>query len=152
MVDTTKKGNRIQRYAKKYFESLGFTVHMAIRTSSKRGNIWISQNNDIFNAYDGIAVKLNEKPIFFQTTTKDNLSTKKEPSASVPIDTKYCEIYIMGYQGGRKRLDKRYKDKKYLPTHYFRTYRLIRLNSKGKDYVWQKLPDIDLKKFGVEVE
>ena len=149
MVNTTKKGNKIQRYAKRYFEKLGYTVHMTVRTSQRRGGLWLSQSNDIFNAFDGIATKLNEKPVFFQTTAISNMSSK-ERIIDVPLDTNYVDIFIMGYKGGVPKLDRRTKEKTWLPRHYFK---ILGVGLVGGKRRWGLVsPQVDLKQAGVDVE
>jgi len=113
-MGTTSKGNKNQDRARKILEAEGYAVHMAQRTAyrTKTGR-WISHSNDVFNAFDIIATKHGEKPLWIQVTEgMNNLPKRREKVDKVPLDLDYNTIQIWVWTGGRKRLDRRYKTKK----------------------------------------
>ena len=125
MPRTTRKGNINQDRARKILEAEGYTVHMAQRTTyrTKTGR-WISHSNDVFNAFDIIATKYGEKPLWIQVTQGwNNVWKRKDKIDKVPLDLEYNRIQIWVWIGGRKRLDKRYKKKKvYIKSQIFVIY------------------------------
>lgn len=125
MAGTVSKGNRLQVMARKFLEADGYTVHTAVRSAQKRGPIWISQTTDIFNAFDLIATRIGPpRPLrFIQVTTKSSVSERIKKVDPVPISPGVASVEIWAYAGGRKRLDRRYKDQKvWLPRNYFQVY------------------------------
>lgn len=125
MTGTVSKGNRLQNLARKALEREGYTVHVAVRTSQRRGGIWMSQSNDIFNAFDIIAVREDRpRPLrFIQVTTADHVSARIKKVEGVPIPLAQASVEVWGYVGGRKRLDRRFKTERvWLPRNYFQVY------------------------------
>ena len=122
MAGTVSKGNRLQVIARKHLESQGYTVHTAVRSVQKRGPIWISQTTDIFNAFDLIATRISSPaPLrFIQVTTRNSVSERIKKVDPVPINPSVASVEIWAYVGGRKRFDRRFKDRKvWLPRNYF---------------------------------
>ena len=125
MGGTVTKGNRLQVMARRELEKQGYLVHTAVRSAQKRGPIWISQTTDIFNAFDLIATKIEPPhPLrFVQVTTISNVSERIRKVDPVPINTSLASVEIWAYVGGRKRLDRRYRERRvWLPRNYFQVY------------------------------
>ena len=115
--------------ARKLLEADGYVVHTAVRSSQRVGPpwkpFWISQTTDIFNAFDLIATRMDPpRPLrFIQVTVKGKASERVKKVDPVPINTAVASVEIWAYAGGRRRLDRRYKDKKvWLPRNYFEVY------------------------------
>lgn len=125
MTGTVSAGNRLQNLARKALERDGYAVHVAVRTAHRLGPIWVSQSNDIFNAFDLIATREDgPHPLrFIQITTANNVSARIKKVEGVPIPLTQATVEVWGYVGGQKRLDRRYKKEKvWLPRNYFQIY------------------------------
>src|SRR6058998_2446152 len=132
MGGTVTKGNRLQVLARKELEKQGYVVHTAVRSVQKRGPIWISQSTDIFNAFDLIATRIDPpQPLrFVQVTTASHVSERIRKVDPIPINPGLASVEIWAYVGGRKRLDRRYKNRRaWLPRNYFQIYL--------KDHNWE---------------
>src|SRR3989441_8570915 len=106
-------------------EADGYVVHTAVRNVQKLGPIWISQSTDIFNAFDLIATRIDrQQPLrFVQVTTASHVSERIRKVDPVPINPGLASVEIWAYVGGRKRLDRRYKNRRvWLPRNYFQIY------------------------------
>jgi hypothetical protein len=125
MSSTVRKGNRLQNLARKALEAEGYTVHVAARTSVKRGPLWFSQSNDVFNAFDIIATR-SSGPLplrFIQVTTANMVSERVKKVEPVPIPLDRGSVEIWAHVGGQRRLDRRYREeKKWLSRNYFQVY------------------------------
>lgn len=125
MAGTVSKGNRLQALARKLLEGQGYFVHTAVRSVQKLGPMWISQTTDVFNAFDLIATRMAPpQPLrFIQVTTVKSVSERIKKVDPVPINPGIASVEIWAYVGGRKRLDRRYKERKvWLPRNYFQIY------------------------------
>lgn len=125
MAGTVSKGNRLQVMARKLLEAEGYLVHTAVRSAQRRGPIWISQTTDVFNAFDLIATRMDPpRPLrFVQVTTSKSVSERIKKVDPVPVSPAVASVEVWAYVGGRKRLDRRYKDRKlWLPRNYFQVY------------------------------
>ncbi len=125
MTGTVSTGNRLQNLARKALEREGYVVHMAVRTPHRRGRIWISQSNDIFNAFDLIAAREGgTRPLrFIQVTTQEHVGARIKKVEPVPIPMTHASVEVWGYVGGQRRLDRRFKTEKvWLPRNYFQIY------------------------------
>jgi len=125
MGGTVTKGNRLQVMARKELEKQGYVVHTAVRSVQRRGPIWISQSTDIFNAFDLIATRIDPpQPLrFVQVTTISHVSERIRKVDPVPINSGLASVEIWAYVGGRRRLDRRYKNRRmWLPRNYFQIY------------------------------
>lgn len=125
MGGTVAKGNRLQVLARKVLEAEGYVVHTAVRSVQRRGRMWISQDTDVFNAFDLIATRIEPPhPLrFIQVTTIRNVSKRIRKVDPVPVNLNAASVEVWGYFGGQKRLDRRYKKKKvWLPRNYFQIY------------------------------
>ena len=125
MGGTVTKGNRLQVIARKELEKQGYVVHTAVRSVQRRGPIWISQSTDIFNAFDLIATRIDPpQPLrFVQVTTASHVSERIRKVDPVPINPGLASVEIWAYVGGRKRLDRRYKNRRiWLARNYFQIY------------------------------
>lgn len=147
-MSNVEKGNRLQALARRMLEADGYVVHTAIRTPIKRGPIWISRDNDVWNAFDLLATRMKgPRPLrFVQVTTAKNASERIKKVDVVPIPVllaeeiafevgtfdgewqkvpgrRYNPSEVWAWHGGRKRIDKRYKDRKvWLPAQFFQIY------------------------------
>src|SRR2546426_3303456 len=122
MADSVAKGNRLQVAARKLLEADGYVVHTAVRSVQRRGGLWISQTTDIFNAFDLIATRIDgPRPMrYIQVTTENSVSERIKKVDPVPINPAIASVEIWAYHGGRKRLDRRDKDRKgWLPPDFF---------------------------------
>jgi hypothetical protein len=145
MANSVAKGNRLQVIARKILESDGYIVHTAVRSVQKRGPLWISQTTDIFNAFDLIATRIDPPRClrFVQVTTAASVSERIKKVDPVPINPSIASVEIWAYVGGRKRHDRRYKDRKvWLPRNYFQIY--------FKERNWE--PDVRDRVGGAEPE
>ena len=136
MVDYVAKGNRLQVAARKLLEADGYVVHTAVRSVQRRGGLWISQTTDIFNAFDLIATRIDgPRPMrYIQVTTENSVSERIKKVDPVPINPAIASVEIWAYHGGRKRLDRRYKDRKvWLPRNFFQIH--------FKERNWELHPD-----------
>ncbi len=125
MAGTVSKGNRLQVLARKLLEADRYSVHTAVRSVQRRGPIWISQATDIFNAFDLIATRIDPpRPLrFIQVTTRNSVSERIKKVDPVPINSSVASVEIWAYVGGRRRLDRRFKDRKvWLTRNYFQIY------------------------------
>src|SRR6266540_341978 len=119
------KGNRLQTLARTILEREGYTVHTAVRTSIRRGPIWISRSNDVWNAFDLLATRLAKpRPLrFVQVTTAKNVSERIAKVNPVPISLRHASVEVWAWHGGRRRLDRRYKYRKvWKPAQFFQVY------------------------------
>lgn len=70
VVSKKKRGDINENKYKEFLEKKGYVVCKSPRTMKRiwtpRGMIFISQANDMFGLYDGIAVKKGELPIYYQ--------------------------------------------------------------------------------------
>ena len=125
VANSVSKGNKLQVMARKILEADGYSVHTAVRSVQRRGPIWISQTTDIFNAFDLIATRI-EPPRslrFVQVTTAKSVSERVKKVDPVPINPTIASVEIWAYVGGRKRHDRRFKERKvWLPRNYFQIY------------------------------
>lgn len=129
MGGNVRKGNRLQLLARKVLEADGYVVHTAVRTSTKVGPpwkpFWVSQSNDVFNAFDLIATR-NDPPRplrFIQVTTTKMVSERIKKVDPIPINPAAASSEIWAYVGGQPRLDRRFKDRKvWLPRNFFQVY------------------------------
>ncbi len=129
MGGNVRKGNRLQLLARRILEADGYVVHTSIRTSTKVGPpwkpFWVSQSNDVFNAFDLIATR-NDPPRplrFIQVTTTKMVSERIKKVDPIPINPSAASSEIWAYVGGQRRLDRRYKDRKvWLPRNFFQVY------------------------------
>ncbi|TLZ69904.1 MAG: hypothetical protein E6K10_09495 [Methanobacteriota archaeon] len=128
MAGTVAKGNRLQVMSRKILEADGYVVHTAVRSSQRVGPpwkpFWISQTTDIFNAFDLIATRIDgPRPLRFIQITGGSVSERVKKVDPVPINTAIASVEVWKWHGGRKRLDRRYKDRKvWLPRGYFQVY------------------------------
>ncbi len=125
MTGTISTGNRLQNLARKALEREGYLVHAAVRTPHRRGRFWISQSNDIFNAFDLIATREGgSRPLrFIQVTTQDHAGARIRKVERIPIPLTHASVEVWGYVGGKRRLDRRFKTQKvWLPRNYFQIY------------------------------
>jgi len=125
MAGTVSKGNRLQVMARRELEKDGYLVHTAVRSVQRRGPIWISQTTDIFNAFDLIATRMEPpQPLrFIQVTTLSHVSERIKKVDPIPVNSGVASVEIWAYVGGRKRLDRRYRDRRvWLPRNYFQLY------------------------------
>ena len=129
MGGNVRKGNRLQLMARKILEEDGYVVHSAIRTSTRVGppwkSFWVSQSNDIFNAFDLIATRMDPpRPLrFIQVTTTKMVSERVKKVDPIPVNPAAASAEIWAYVGGQPRLDRRYKDRKvWLPRNFFQVY------------------------------
>lgn len=125
MSGTVSAGNRLQNLARKALEREGYMVHVAVRTPRRRGRIWVSQSNDIFNAFDLIATReAGPRPLrFIQVTTADHVGERIRKVEAIPLPLAHASVEVWGYVGGQRRLDRRYKTEKvWLPRNYFQIY------------------------------
>ena len=129
MGGNVRKGNRLQAMARKLLEADGYVVHTAVRTSTKVGPpwkpFWVSQSNDLFNAFDLIATRMEPpRPLrFIQVTTTKMVSERIKKVDPIPISPSAASTEIWAYVGGQPRLDRRYKDRKvWLPRNFFQVY------------------------------
>lgn len=125
MANSVTKGNKLQVTARKILEADGYSVHTAVRSVQRRGPIWISQTTDIFNAFDLIATRIDPPRSlrFIQVTTGKSVSERVKKVDPVPINPGIASVEIWAYIGGRRRHDRRFKDRKvWLPRNYFQIY------------------------------
>ena len=135
MPNSVAKGNRLQVLARKLLERDGYTVHTAVRSVQKRGPIWISQDTDIFNAFDLVATRIEgPRPMRFVQVTSASVSERIKKVDPVPINPAIASVEIWKWHGGQKRLDRRYNEQKvWLPRGYFQVY--------FKERNWEIHPD-----------
>lgn len=125
MPDVVAKGNRLQVAARKVLEADGYTVHTAVRSVQRRGPLWISQNTDVFRAFDLIATRMDPpRPLrFIQVTTLNNTSERIKKVDPIPVNPGVASVEIWAHVGGQRRLDRRHKKAKvWLPRNYFQIY------------------------------
>jgi len=106
MNDTTKKrkntrarGNDFQDRCAGYLEGEGYRVHnqkTASRPIPIKGRlVWVSQRNDVFGAFDLVAVKAGEKIRFIQVTLHSGVSkrVKEVSGATWPLGFMTVELW-----------------------------------------------------------
>ncbi len=104
--NTSSKGARVELLAIKHLEAQGYVVHRCIRTGAKRGNLWISQSNDVYGCIDLIAKKRGERTRWIQVTADGGIGRKKDKIASVPWDPLFDSVEIWRWVGGASRKHK----------------------------------------------
>lgn len=122
MVNRTHKGRQIELWAIKALEAEGYVVHRCVRTSIKRGPMWISQSNDIFGCIDLVAKKRGERTRWVQVTADGGIGRKKDDLALVPWDPLFDSVEIWRWVGGPRRKHKRTGE--WLERQYFQVYHL----------------------------
>jgi hypothetical protein len=105
-VNTAAKGQKIELMAIKLLEAEGYVVHRCIRTGTKRGNLWISQSNDVFGCIDLVAKKEGERTRWIQVTADSGIGRKKQDLAKVPWDPLFDSVEIWRWVGGASRKHK----------------------------------------------
>jgi hypothetical protein len=80
------KGKRLENEIADRLEAAGWTVEQAKLTGRMQGirdratgemkQIYISEKNDLFGVFDGLAVKEDRTPILYQVTTTNNRSAR----------------------------------------------------------------------------
>ena len=85
-----KKGLQLQNWIAKYLEENGWIVHnqkpVSKMLTTEKGNIWISQRNDIFGCIDIIAKKKEEKTLWILATHDVNLERRVEKLKEIGWD------------------------------------------------------------------
>jgi len=126
-MNTSTKGCAIERKAKELLVSEGYLVHRTVRTpfAVPGKGCMASHNNDVFGVFDLVATCPDDM-MFIQVTTVGEINrrmAKVEPVAEHFPSSVIVEVW--GWVGGRKRYDKRYKDRKiFCRRQYYKRMRL----------------------------
>ena len=128
-MNTTSKGDSKEKLAIKLVSDMGYTAEDA-----KRKVVWIFRNgkrvpimqrNDYFGMFD-IHGFNHERHYYVQVTHYGSQSPRmnkiKDFIAENPMPSS-TRIDCWAWRGGRRRLDKRYKEKVWLPAQVFYVYR-----------------------------
>ena len=92
---TVQRGNKAQRDCANYLESLGYKVHVAVRSRHHA--------NDIFGAFDIIATRENEPCRFIQVTDVSNQAStgniyhRRRKVERIPLEPTFNSIEVWAY-------------------------------------------------------
>ncbi len=111
-MSNASKGAAIEREAVRVLEARGYLVHRTIRTPVLRGGlIRGSHSNDVFNAFDIVAMQKREYPhkgslLMVQVTTKEMMRARERKvleavGAHVPVDR--VDVEVWGFVGGSRK-------------------------------------------------
>ena len=103
--NTRARGNDFQDRCTSYLEAEGFAVHnqkTASRAIPIKGKIvWVSQRNDVFGAFDLIAVKAEEKVRFIQVTLDSSVAKRVKEVSGIPWPLEFMTVELwQGREGG----------------------------------------------------
>lgn len=107
MANSHAKGKRIERQLRKHYEALGWVVHQAISTGTKRGGLFVSNTNDIYECIDLLMKHPEiEHTLWLQATTKNGMSArvKKIKEANIPWKD-YDKVAVVAYYGAKDLKD-----------------------------------------------
>jgi len=99
MKNTRAKGNDFQDRCAGYLTREGYAVHnqktVAKALLIKGRTVWTSQRNDVFGAFDLVAVRAGEKPRFIQVTLDSSVSkrVKEVNGITWPLEFMTIELW-----------------------------------------------------------
>ena len=137
--NTNTKGNEYEKAAVALLEADGWFIHRAQRTSYQRAGIWRSNNNDVFNIFDLVAVRVGERVRFIQVTDTGHMDKKRVKMRPLLKHFTESSVEIWGWVGGRKQLDGRYKKfaRVFVRRQYFRRIRWVESQVLGQKGWWK---------------
>lgn len=140
-MSTNSKGNEYEKRAVALLEADDWLIHRAQRTSYQRGGIWRSNNNDVFNIFDIVAVRAGKQVRFIQVTDTGHMDKKRVKMRPLLRHFTESSVEIWGWIGGSKRLDGRYKKSARVFTRrqYFRKIRWVESDHLGGKGEWQEV-------------
>lgn len=109
-MSNNRKGSKIEAAAKRLLEQRGYLVHRTVRTPTFVAGRFLSHNNDVFGAFDLVAVHPDEPVLFVQVTVADQMSARRKKVEQVADDfpvALHCLVEVWGWVGGAKRAAKR---------------------------------------------
>lgn len=132
-----RKGKKSEDIAAEILEGWGYVIDKSQSSSRRINGKWMSLRNDFFNAFDIMATKDNEPVRWIQVTDVSHKSARQKKIDKVPLDPTHNSIEIWAWKGGRKRLDRRYKEKVYIQSQIFIVYK------KTERGDWIKVMEVD---------
>lgn len=91
-----KKGPKYEKLLRQYYESLGWTVHQAVSTGVKRGNIYTSQTNDVFGCIDLLCKHpMYNETLYIQVTSKSGFSQRRKKIDETDIPWKEYDVVMI---------------------------------------------------------
>ena len=114
-----------EKWAGIVFERMGRAVHRCSDTAVKRGNFWVSQNNDLYNVFDLLTIDHGSAKVGLYQVTRSlgSPATKRRrkiekwwednfKTIQIQLNEKlHIELGLMVYQSERSRINGRYKDR-----------------------------------------
>lgn len=96
-INTHAKGKKLEVMVRKYYEAQGWVIHQAVSTGTKRGPIFVSNTNDIFECIDLVCKHPDyDYTMWLQITTKNvGIGRKTEALEKIPWNNKIDKVAVV---------------------------------------------------------